>query len=128
MQHVSRGRLQFPFWQFYSRSYRAIQYTYVNINGFNEQGSILPLQIHSDSQNSLRTDLGFQASYAWRAGNITIIPFLTAAWEHEYKCSNLPITVSAPLFGGATATFFGPAKATTARLSIRALEYKLPHV
>jgi outer membrane autotransporter protein len=31
----------------------AAQYTYVSISGFNEQGSLLPLQIHSDSQRFL---------------------------------------------------------------------------
>jgi outer membrane autotransporter protein len=88
----------------------SLQYTYVNINGFNEQGSLLPLQIHSDSQDSLRTDLGLRASYTWHIGSVLMIPSVTAAWEHEYKYSALPITVSAPLFGGATETFFGPSE------------------
>ena len=33
-----------------------------------------------------------------------------AAWEHEYKYSALPISASSSLFGGATATFFGPSE------------------
>jgi outer membrane autotransporter protein len=68
------------------------------------------LQIHSDSQDSLRTDLGLRASYSWQVGNVSLIPSVSAAWEHEYKYSGLPITVSAPVFGGVSETFFGPSE------------------
>jgi outer membrane autotransporter protein len=86
----------------------AAQYTNVHINGFTETGSFLPLNIHSDSEESWRTDLGVQASYAWHVGNVIVIPSLRAAWEHEYKYSRLPITFSSPIFGGVSATTFGP--------------------
>jgi outer membrane autotransporter protein len=88
----------------------ALQYTHVSLNGFIEQGSLVPLQIHSDSQDSLRTDLGLRASYSWQVGNVSLIPSVSAAWEHEYKYSGLPITVSAPVFGGVSETFFGPSE------------------
>jgi outer membrane autotransporter protein len=48
------------------------------------------------------------ASYAWHVGNVIVIPSLWAAWEHEYKYSRLPITFSSPVFGGVSATAFGP--------------------
>jgi len=86
----------------------ALQYTLVHIDGFNERGSLLPLQIHADSQDSLRTDFGVRASYAWHVGGVLLIPSLTAAWEHEYLYSVLPINVGSPLSAGATATLFGP--------------------
>jgi outer membrane autotransporter protein len=86
----------------------AAQYTNVHIDGFTERGSFLPLNIHSDSEESWRTDLGVQASYAWHVGNVIVIPSLWAAWEHEYKYSRLPITFSSPVFGGVSATAFGP--------------------
>ncbi len=88
----------------------SLQYTYASLNGFTEQGSLLPLQVHSDSEDSLRTDLGLRASYTWRFGRVLLIPSVTAAWEHEYKYSALPITVSAPVFGGETETSFGPSE------------------
>jgi outer membrane autotransporter protein len=47
----------------------AAQYTNVHVDGFTERGSFLPLNIHSDSEESWRTDLGMQASYAWNVGN-----------------------------------------------------------
>jgi outer membrane autotransporter protein len=86
----------------------ALQFTYVKVNGFTEQSSLMPLQIHSDSQNSLRTDLGWQASYSMQAGNILISPFVRAVWEHEFKYSALPVTVSTALFPGVSATVYGP--------------------
>ena len=41
----------------------ALQYTYVNIDGFSENGSLAPMQIHSGSAESLRSDVGFQSSF-----------------------------------------------------------------
>jgi fibronectin-binding autotransporter adhesin len=86
----------------------SVQYTNVHVDGYSEQGSFLPLQIHSDSEESWRTDLGLQASYTWHVGKITVIPTLWAAWEHEYKESALPITFNAAGLPGVTATVFGP--------------------
>jgi outer membrane autotransporter protein len=87
----------------------AAQYTNVHVNGFGEQGSLLPLDIHEDSEESWRTDLGGQASYTWRVGkNITILPTVQALWEHEYKISSLPITANAIAFPRLSVTFFGP--------------------
>jgi outer membrane autotransporter protein len=80
----------------------------VHIDSYTERASFLALNIHSDSEESWRTDLGIQASYAWHVGQITVIPSLRATWEHEYKYSSLPITFGAAAFPGASATFFGP--------------------
>jgi outer membrane autotransporter protein len=86
----------------------AAQYTNVHIDSYTERALFLPLNIHSDSEESWTTDLGIQASYPWHVGQITVIPSLWAAWEHEYKYSALPITFSAANFPGGTATTFGP--------------------
>jgi outer membrane autotransporter protein len=83
-------------------------YTNVHIDSYTERASFLALNIHSDSEESWRTDLGIQASYAWHVGQITVIPSLRAAWEHEYKYSSLPVTFSTAAFPGASATVFGP--------------------
>lgn len=105
----------------------ALQYTLVHIDGFNEQGSLLPLQIHSDSQDSLRTDFGLRASYAWHAGSVLLIPSLTAAWEHEYLYSSLPITVESADFPGITATFSGPSEGHDSAIVIPTLEIQWTH-
>jgi outer membrane autotransporter protein len=86
----------------------AAQYTNVHIDSYTERASFLPLNVHTDSEESWRTDLGIQASYTWRVGQITVIPSLRAAWEHEYKYNALPITFSGANFPGVTATTFGP--------------------
>jgi outer membrane autotransporter protein len=82
----------------------------VNIDSFSENGSLAPLNIHSQSAESLRTDLGFRASYLWQAGKVLVEPSLRAAWEHEYKYSDLPITAGFAGIPGPSATFLGPSE------------------
>jgi hypothetical protein len=62
------------------------------MEGFSEKGSLAPLAIHSDSAESLRSDVGFRAFYQLQIGKIVVEPSLKAVWEHEYKYSALPIT------------------------------------
>jgi outer membrane autotransporter protein len=88
----------------------SLQYTNVAIDGFSEQGSLAPLQIHSDSVESLRSDVGFRMLYQWQIGTIIIQPSLKAAWEHEYKYSAIPITAGIAGIPGPSATFYGPSE------------------
>jgi outer membrane autotransporter protein len=88
----------------------ALQYTDVHVDGFNENGSLAPLAIHSDSVQSLRSDVGFRAFYQWQIGKVQIEPSLKAAWEHEYKYSALPVTAGFAEFSSPSATFFGPSE------------------
>jgi outer membrane autotransporter protein len=88
----------------------ALQYTDVHVDGFSERGSLAPLAIHSDSEESLRSDLGFRAFYQWQLGKVMIEPSLKATWEHEYKYSALPITAGFAGIPGPSATFFGPSE------------------
>ena len=69
---------------------------------------MVPLDIHSDSADSLRSDVGFTVFYQWRIGKILVEPSLKVAWEHEYKYSALPITAGFAGIPGLSATFFGP--------------------
>jgi outer membrane autotransporter protein len=87
----------------------ALQYTYANLDGFSERGSVAPLRVSSDSQDSLRTDLGFRAWYDIHAGQTAMVrPFLKAAWEHEYLYSALPITANLVDIPGSPTTIFAP--------------------
>jgi outer membrane autotransporter protein len=88
----------------------SLQYTNVYVDDFREKGSLAPLFIHSDSEESLRSDVGFRASYQWQIGKIVVEPFLKATWEHEFKYSALPITAGFADISGPSATFFGPAE------------------
>jgi len=88
----------------------SLQYTYVNIDSFSEQGSLAPMQIHTGSAESLRTDFGFRAFYQWQIGKVLVEPSLKAAWEHEYKYSALPITAGFAGIPGPSDTFYGPSE------------------
>jgi outer membrane autotransporter protein len=88
----------------------ALQYTYANVSGFSENGSLAPMQIQSDSEDSLRSDVGFRLFYQWQIGKVLLEPSLKAAWEHEYLYSALPITAGFAGVPGPSATFFGPSE------------------
>jgi outer membrane autotransporter protein len=86
----------------------ALQYSSATINGFSENGSIAPVKVSSDSQNSLRTDLGLRGWTEFRLAQIGLRPFIRAAWEHEHEES--PLSVSAALVDipGSSITILGP--------------------
>jgi outer membrane autotransporter protein len=88
----------------------ALQYTYANVNGFSENGSLAPMQIQTNSADSLRTDVGLRIFYQWQIGKILVEPSLKAAWEHEYLYSALPVTASFAEIPSPSATFFGPSE------------------
>jgi outer membrane autotransporter protein len=88
----------------------AHQYTYVNIDNFSEHGSFAPLNIHSQSAESMRSDFGLRVSYLWQIGQVLVEPSLRAAWEHEYKYSALPIRADFAGIAGPSDIFLGPAE------------------
>jgi outer membrane autotransporter protein len=88
----------------------ALQYTYANVDGFSENGSLAPMQIESNSVNSLRSDVGSRIYYLWQIGKVLLEPSLKAAWEHEYLYSAIPITAGFAGIPGPTATFLGPSE------------------
>ncbi len=61
------------------------QFTQVNVNGFNETGSLAPLTFTNQSEAYLDSDLGFQLSDSWKVGKMKLSPSLNAAWEHVYQ-------------------------------------------
>ncbi|HWX19590.1 MAG TPA: autotransporter domain-containing protein [Candidatus Binatia bacterium] len=105
----TEGGYNFHFSDFTVCPVGALQYTFVHVDGFSEQGSLLPLQIHSNQEASLRTDLGARIIYTWHLGKVLLIPTLTVAWEHEYLYSALPLTVSSAEFPG-SGKFSGPSE------------------
>jgi hypothetical protein len=75
-----------------------------------EKGSLAALSIHSDSEEILRSDVGFRASYQWQVGSVHVESFLKATREHEFKYSTLPITAGFADISGPSATFLGPSE------------------
>jgi hypothetical protein len=68
------------------------------------------VQILASFGLKLRTYFGARASYLWRVGKVLVEPSLRAAWEHEYKYSNLPITAGFAGIPGPSDTFYGPSE------------------
>jgi uncharacterized protein with beta-barrel porin domain len=94
--------------------YLSGQYTRVNLNAFNESGSLAPLSFDAQGESYLDSDLGAAASTKWEMNGITLAPSLKAAWEHLYQ-GNLD-SLDASLGGGGNFTVKGPALGTNAAL------------
>ena len=61
------------------------QYTYVEINDFTETGSLLPVRVPTQNQQSLRSKVGLKASYDLKTtSGIVITPMASASWQHEF--------------------------------------------
>ncbi|MEI8063105.1 MAG: autotransporter domain-containing protein, partial [Verrucomicrobiota bacterium] len=88
----------------------ALQYKRMDINAFDESGSLAPLHIDSQSQDSLQSRLGGRLGFHKVVGRgIIITPEFNVAWQHEYI--NRGISVDARFVNGAGDTFTssGPA-------------------
>jgi outer membrane autotransporter protein len=60
------------------------QYTWINVGGFTEHGSLAPLHLDDQHADSYRTSLGAKATYDWKVGGVLLKPELSAAWQHEF--------------------------------------------
>lgn len=85
------------------------QYTYVSINHFTENGSLAPLNIPSQNQDSFRTKVGFRTSSVWKLRDVAIIPTLSAEWQHEYGDTSYALDSSFANGAGTIFTANGPA-------------------
>jgi outer membrane autotransporter protein len=88
----------------------SLQYTYLDVSGYTESGSMAPLRIVSKSQDSLRTNLGLSGSYTWNIGTIQLTPSLRASWQHEYLYSALAVDAQFASGAGSRFTVNGPAE------------------
>ncbi len=67
------------------------QYSYVGINSFTENGSLVPLNFPDQNENSERSTLGLKISHQCKVGPVIIKPELRAAWRHEFGDTAYPI-------------------------------------
>ncbi|MEP6672020.1 MAG: autotransporter domain-containing protein [Chthoniobacter sp.] len=86
----------------------SFNYTYAGTNAFTEHGSLVPLSIHGGKAESLRTALGFKASYEWKVGGMVIKPELRAAWQHEFGDAAYALDASFANGAGGPFTVNGP--------------------
>lgn len=80
----------------------SLEYVYLGLNSFQENGSPAPLHFPTQHQDSLRSALGVQASYDWNVGGVVITPEVRVRWAHEYLDSTAAIVSR---FVGASSTF-----------------------
>jgi len=85
------------------------QYTYVELDGFTESGSLAPLTFNDQNANSSRTALGAKASYDWHVGHILVRPELRAAWQHEFGDTDYSLVSRFASGAGSSFTVTGPA-------------------
>jgi|GEM_PF-1825173 len=62
----------------------SLHYTYVGYGGFDERGSLAPLEIQSNDTQSLRSALGAEVAYVIKAGRRLFVPQVYFAWQHEF--------------------------------------------
>jgi outer membrane autotransporter protein len=65
-------------------TWSSVQYTNVSIDQFTETGSLAPLIIQDQDENSFRATTGLHASYDIKAGHFIFRPEVRAAYQHEY--------------------------------------------
>ncbi|MFZ3376558.1 MAG: autotransporter domain-containing protein [Chthoniobacterales bacterium] len=102
----------------------SLQYTAVHLSGYQESGSLAPLDIHSDTQESLRSNLGLRHLSFWQVGPDLLIPELRASWQHEFKYSALPITAQFASGADGVFTVHGPGIGHDSALIHSALEVR----
>lgn len=81
----------------------AVQYTYMEIDAFTERGSLAPLRVASQHEESFRSTLGVKAAYEWNLGHVLVRPELMVAWQHEY--GERSFTLDSALASGASGAF-----------------------
>jgi outer membrane autotransporter protein len=90
----------------------SVQYTNVDIDGYSETGSLIPLEIPGQSEDSLRSTIGGKLAICIQTDHgIMLRPEVRVAWLHEYNDRSYPIdarfigcpdlfTVRGPRIGG----------------------------
>ncbi len=86
----------------------SLLYTQVGIDGFDERGSLAPLHIESQEQDSLRSRVGLRAAYTAHVGAARVTPSFSAQWQHEYLETELPIDARFANGAGGVFTVHGP--------------------
>jgi outer membrane autotransporter protein len=84
----------------------SLRYGRVGMDDFDEHGALGAMFIDGQSQNSLQSAVGLQASYAAQLGRIALTPFARAQWQHEHLTSTP--SIRAGFTPGDAFTVFGP--------------------
>ncbi|MES2982128.1 MAG: autotransporter outer membrane beta-barrel domain-containing protein [Verrucomicrobiota bacterium] len=89
--------------------FASLAFTRVTLDGFTETGSTSPLIFPTQSQDSLRSDLGVKVAYSMAMDNgVVFTPQIRLAWQHEYLDSTQSIDSSFVSAPGSPFTVNGP--------------------
>ena len=82
----------------------SLQYTYLNVQGFNETGAdSLNLDVQGYNSSSLLYSLGAQAAYRWQVTKqFAVTPMISASWQHEFLQNAYTINSSFNTGGGSS--------------------------
>jgi autotransporter-associated beta strand protein len=86
----------------------SFQYSYVGLNSFSETGSLAPLNFPDQNTESERTAFGAKASYEFKVGQITVLPEVNAAWQHEFGDTAYSVVAGFASGAGNNFTVSGP--------------------
>ena len=81
----------------------AVQYTYMELDAFTERGSLAPLNVSGQHEESFRSTAGMKAAYEWNLGGVLIRPEMLLAWQHEF--GERSFTLDSSLASGAGGVF-----------------------
>ena len=85
------------------------QYTRVHINGLNETNAgALNLALNGYGAQSMRGTVGTMVSYeAKLSEKVTLVPYLTASWQHEFDAPAETVRAALPADGGGSFRYDG---------------------
>jgi outer membrane autotransporter protein len=86
----------------------SLRYSIVNIDSFEETGSLQPLRFDSQHQNSLRSRIGLRVAYTTLCGEARVTPSLSLQWQHEFLDNELAIRSGFANGAGSPFTVHGP--------------------
>ncbi|HZR78995.1 MAG TPA: autotransporter domain-containing protein, partial [Chthoniobacterales bacterium] len=70
----------------------SVQYTNVNLDGYREHDSLIPLEFPDQSEDSLRSTIGAKAMICLQTDHgVMLRPEVRVAWLHEYNDRSYPI-------------------------------------
>ncbi len=85
-----------------------LQYKRVDIDSFTETGSLSPLQLLSQGQESMNSRLGMHLGCRAKAGKVLFAPELSLSWQHEYLNSSVAMDSRFANGAGNIFTVHGP--------------------
>jgi autotransporter-associated beta strand protein len=86
----------------------SFQYGYIGLDSFSETGSLAALKFPDQNTESERSAFGAKATYEWKIGKITLIPQVSAAWQHEFGATAYSVVAGFATGAGNNFTVTGP--------------------